>query len=465
MAADGYTQAGKVDLQELTLFSADGMHTSMLPYLIEINIHEDIYSSGLYGNIVVLDSIGLINRLTMTGDEYLTIKYDVPGFENPIHKTFRCYRITDRTFKNDNSNETYIIHFVSPEVMLDQLSVVQKSFSGPTNDVIEDIFRNYIMTPRTLSISDNGGVVASEEVTELNLFTDVQRKIKFISPSWSPFHCINWVAAKTLPESSSLNAPNMMFFETTRRFYWASLEDLIRTQYEAQVLSGKYVYAPGNVKVDTTGEVMVDERIFHAPDLPRDFFSIHHIEISNNVDALSNVQHGYLASVYHELDIGTRTYKELPYDHADEFSKQFRTAGNKAIGFFSDGSLRNPYNHQVVGFKHPGLFTGIKDNLNEYASTTLPKRLSQLQDVEQVKVKIDVFGRTDMEVGSLIYILYPKSGPRDEEDKNKSIQDRFYSGIYVTTAIHHRINLETYHMTMEAVKDSWGDVSDGDAAK
>jgi hypothetical protein len=91
--------------------------------------------------------------------------------------------------------------------------------------------------------------------------------------------------------------------------------------------------------------------------------------------------------------------------------------------------------------------------------------LSQLQDVEQVKVKIDVFGRTDMEVGSLIYILYPKSGPRDEEDKNKSIQDRFYSGIYVTTAIHHRINLETYHMTMEAVKDSWGDVSDGDAAK
>ena len=462
--AEGFASPGKVDIQELTLYTITGP-VNMVSFMLELNLYEDMYASGLYGNMIVHDSIGLIHRLSMIGEEFLTVKFDVPGFNNPIHKTFKCYRISDRTFKNDNSSETYVIHFTSPEVIVDQTSVVQKSFSGKTTDIIVDLFTNYLMTPRNLVLSPEGRPMDSENFTELSTFTPIETEIKFISPSWSPIHCINWVAAKSTLDSAELNAPNMFFFESSRRFYWASMEDLIKTQYEAQAVSGVYVYAPANVKTSSPSEstVTLDNRVYSAPDIPREYFSIHNIEIVNNIDSLSNIQTGYLGSVYHELDIGTRKYTEIPYDHIESFPKQFRMAGQKSNSFFASNAVTNPYNHQIVGFKHPGLFDGAKNNLNERAASTLPKRLSNLIDLEQIKVKMDVLGRTDMEVGSMIYIHYPKSGPRDEEDKNKSIKDQYYSGMYIITAIHHKVNQETYHSTMEAVKDSWGDVQEGTA--
>jgi hypothetical protein len=61
----------------------------------------------------------------------------------------------------------------------------------------------------------------------------------------------------------------------------------------------------------------------------------------------------------------------------------------------------------------------------------------------------------------MIYVHYPKSGPRQESDKNKDIKDPLYSGLYIITAIHHRITLESHSMAMEVIKDSFGDITEG----
>lgn len=48
--------AGKVDIQEITLISGNGIYNSLISYLVELNLYEDIYSGGLYGNIILSDS-------------------------------------------------------------------------------------------------------------------------------------------------------------------------------------------------------------------------------------------------------------------------------------------------------------------------------------------------------------------------------------------------------------------------
>lgn len=452
--------AGKVELQDITIISGTGIYNSLLSFLVELNLYEDIYSGGLYGNVILSDSIGLINKMSIVGEEYITIKFDTPSFNKPIHKTFKCCGIDGRTFTKDTTTESYVIHFVSPEVFLDHYYPVQRAFEGNVDDIVAEIYEKYIKYPRNMVIKDNT-LTDSEDSTPLCIFTECKKPIKFISPSWSPMKCLSWLASKVTSSDDSLQAANFMFFESNKQFYWGSLESMIKEQRESQIISGIYFYTPGNVKVNAKqNSVDVDGKIYQNPDITRDFFSIHNISVMNNVNVLENIQTGYLASSYHELDVMNKVYTENNYDHVISYPNYKHTSAS-ANGFFSMDTVRNPYAHKIVGFKHTGLFTGIDNNLNEQAIKVMPIRNSLMAEMNQIKLKLDVHGRTDIELGSLIYVYYPKSGPKQENDKNTDIRDPFYSGLYIITAIHHRVTLENHSMTMEVVKDSFGDVNEG----
>jgi hypothetical protein len=45
-------------------------------------------------------------------------------------------------------------------------------------------------------------------------------------------------------------------------------------------------------------------------------------------------------------------------------------------------------------------------------------------------------------------------GGKEESDTGSSAQDKLYSGFYLITAIHHKVNKNEHTMTMEVIKDS-----------
>lgn len=456
--------AGKIDIQALTLIAGDGSVVELHSYLIELNLFEDIYSGGMYGNIVLSDSIGLVHRLSMVGEEYLTIKIDTPSFNTPIWKTFRCYGITDRIFTKDTTTEAYVINFVSPEVMMDHYNVVQQAFDANADDIVEYIYKTFISHPRNLVVKD-GVVSDSEDFTNLCIYTECKTPIKFVSPSWSPMKCLSWIASKVVSSDTGLPSANFLFFESNKQFYWGSLEKIIKDQREKQNIFGIYTYAPANVKAgkEKVDVVTVGETEYKNADLTRDFFSIIDLTVLKNVDYLENLQTGYLASVHHNLSVTDKTYTETIYDHVSRFPYYAHTQNN-ASGFFATDTIRSPYSHQLVGFSHKGLYTGVDNNLNERAKDIMPIRNSVMAEMNQIKIKIDVHGRSDAELGSMLYMIYPKSGPKEAGDVNKSIKDPYYSGLYIITAIHHQITLENHKMTMEIIKDSFGDVNEGKGA-
>ena len=450
--------AGAVDIQELTLISGAGVHVSLVSYLSAFNLYEDVYAGGMYGNVVLTDSLGLINKMSIVGEEYLNVKIDTPGFNSPIWKTFKCCGISDREFVRDTTTERYVLHFVSPEVFLDHYMPVQRAFNGPVEDIVADLFNRYLSHPRNMNIAD-GNLVDSEDSTELSIFTECKTPVKFVSPTWSAMKCLSWLASKVTSTDTTLNAANFLFFESNKRFYWGSMEDMVRTQRDAQNIVGIYIYSPGNVKEEADySTIMADSRLYKNPDLTRDFFSVHELNVMSNVDVLKNIQTGYLASVFHELDITSRKYNEIQYDHVVKYP-YYQHTSNSAKGFFADDAVRVPYAHQIMGFKHVGLHDNTPNNLNEFANKVVPVRNSMLAEMNQIKLKISVYGRTDVEVGSMMYFVYPKSGPKNESDLSKGNQDEIYSGLYVITAIHHHITLSQHTMTWEIVKDSFGDVS------
>jgi hypothetical protein len=75
-------------------------------------------------------------------------------------------------------------------------------------------------------------------------------------------------------------------------------------------------------------------------------------------------------------------------------------------------------------------------------------------DLTNVKLHITVPGRTDVEVGNMLYFSYPavEAGAKTDEEDRK--EDKQYSGYYLITAINHKINNIEHTMTMELTKDS-----------
>jgi hypothetical protein len=135
---------------------------------------------------------------------------------------------------------------------------------------------------------------------------------------------------------------------------------------------------------------------------------------------------------------------------------QYHTSGkgDRAIPTFKQDSFRNSATNISFYPKNPKLFDDFPDNVSEVMKDIYGNRKSSLLELTNTKMNITVPGRTDVEVGRMLYFNYPALGPRDVSDTGDSMQDKLYSGYYLVTAIHHKVNKNEHTMTMEIVKDS-----------
>ena len=72
--SDAITKPGDVIITSLDLSiisSEDPL--DLKPFMMEINLYEDIFSPALHGSVIIRDSLNLIGRLPIIGDEILTL--------------------------------------------------------------------------------------------------------------------------------------------------------------------------------------------------------------------------------------------------------------------------------------------------------------------------------------------------------------------------------------------------------
>lgn len=122
MADNVISRAGDIEILEVVITTNSGQETDIRLHIGELNLFEDMYAPGLYGNLLVVDAINLNNILSLTGDEWITLKLKTPSMpevSSLIHKTFKLYSITDRQMISDTGKQSYIMHFCSPELIMD----------------------------------------------------------------------------------------------------------------------------------------------------------------------------------------------------------------------------------------------------------------------------------------------------------------------------------------------------------
>lgn len=441
MAAEDITHAGSVLIQELTLISTKNVAISLIDFLVELNIYEDLFSNFLTGSIVLTDSRNLIELAPIIGDEYLTVKFKTPTTDYDIAKTFRIYKVSDRVIATDNHTQVFVLHFASVELFNDITLPLFLPFEGEIQDVANRIFNNFLATTRDYSVGSGFDITQSSN-TPLVFVGDVTNKVKFVSPGWTPAKCINWLASKSIPLNGK--AKNFLFFETNKAFYFASIEELFK--YKSENSIGDYSVSISNIE-DENG----------SRDLDREYFLAKNIIMLSAIDNAKNMTSGYLANRLLTLDFYNKTYNIHDYDYTLNFKNQYHSADvvGKAVPPFSTNIMRNPASNLSYYPINSKLYDNITNNVSEKMPDIHGNRISSLMDLNNIKMSIVVPGRTSVEVGRTLYFSYPALGAPNEQDRAEWREDKLYSGYYLITAIHHTVTLQSHYMTMEIIRDSF----------
>lgn len=404
MLDDTLNKAGSVEITELVLLSKKNIGFDLTPFLVEFNLYEDIFSNHLYGNIVVSDSFNLIEKVPIETEELIAVDITTPTLPQKFKKIFKIYKISDRSIIRDNNTQVFAIHFASVEFLSDMLLPLFIPFQGVIGDVVEEIFTNYIATE-----------------TELRMLSEPSNKVKFVATGWTPFKCINWLASRSIPKDETNKT--FLFYESNQAYYFVTVDYLFK-----QVARGKYIYSVSNVRDGKD-----------TPDINREMFIIKNLDMVETTDMIKNNTNGYTASRLITLDIYNKEYKLSDYIHDTDIEMK-NPAGH--MSFY-------PINGRLFQTSASNYF---KENVNEKIIDIYSNRRSNMLELTNKRLNITVPGRTDMEVGNMIYISYPALGYADESDSATPREDKLYSGDYLITAIHHKISKLDHSMIMECVK-------------
>ena len=114
-------------IDKLQIITATGQKVDVKKLLLEFSYYEDIFNFVVSGFIILRDGIGLIEKLQLTGKEFIEISFGkARGLELTNNDfVFRLYSIPKRT-PSGNLNVEYIqLYFCSEELLLSEQTKVK----------------------------------------------------------------------------------------------------------------------------------------------------------------------------------------------------------------------------------------------------------------------------------------------------------------------------------------------------
>jgi hypothetical protein len=410
--------AGDVSIEKCDIFTSGGLRQDIAAQVIAITIYEDIFSPFISGSLTVRESFDLVNLFPFVGEEMVEIEIVTPTLEENknIRGTFYIYKMTDRVLLGDKL-VAYVLHFISPEAVIDLNKKISKVYSGKPEDIIKSLLTENV-----------NGLQTKKEI----FVEPTDKQMKFISNFWSPSKCITWVTDGAVNKN---DVPNYVFFENRYGFYFISLDTLYTNGLYQSFTKDGYT----RDSLPNGGD---------ARNVEEDFRRIDEVAIPVGYDYMSKIRGGMYSSKLVSYDLNRKVYNARNYNIRDKYDKLKHLNPNKLIGdnaIFRSNSLILNYPRDNANFSGFGDATNYK-----YAQ----ERISLMKLAEASKIEITVPGRSDYTVGQKVSVTLNKIQPVSKEDDDQDLVDKMFSGYYIISAINHYVTRERHECHMELIKDS-----------
>jgi len=456
---------GHVSCDEIFIITNDKTTFDFTSYVIEFNLYEDIWSPALSGDIVVTDAVNAITKWPIRGGEIITCKWRTRTFAdtpaNIIEKSFQIYAIERRILNNDRE-QFYVLKFCSIEAISDQARSITQAYGAPgmpreTDKIAQQIYLEHIQEYRRID--------APKTITELYVGdTPHSSKIQYTSNFWTPFQNMQFISRRC--QGAEFIGSDYIFYESNKAFYLTSIQNLIQKQLDVGLWE-EFLYAPPNLDVPTRG----GGETFLAQEVPKSFNKIESISIPRTINILDGQDTGYYSASTRAFDLFTKEQAEVTLDGRDQFSSFVHTDTGIPI---PAGIQRNPYSFVNIKYLNQVMFTGMQGGLvdGKFGTEANPAMLANnlfrqvyFNSFRDYTFEIDLPGRTDIEVGKLIKMVYPNAGDKAADATYADLIDPLLTGNYLITAIKHKFDSARHTMKLEIVKNglaaSLGEPNDG----
>jgi hypothetical protein len=396
------------NLKELTLTLCTGEIWDIRYIYHELNIFEDIWSPTMSGSVLISDTQNRLANFPIFGFETLTIGLETPG-KGLLSKTFRVYSATDRHLGKDR-NLAYILNFCADEAWKNYKVRVSKSYkSKQIHEIVADLHNTWL----------GGGTIEIEPSKYIH---------HIIIPNLHPIQGIQWLSTRANP--SSYNGANYLYYQTFDKFYWIPIEKCLEKGPVQDI-----IYQPANVRQSGT---------HHARTINQDLEAIQAYTVDFYSDVRENQEQGMYASELITHSHVRKKWERFTWDYVGNFDKHKHLYPGNKLYSNSRQDLHNKAN------KFKMYSTGVAPFLNQ-VDRWLLDRVSQLQQLQNIKLSVSVPGNSNLKVGDVVKFEMPSPEP---PQNNQQMVDKHYRGKFLISGIRHKVDQKQYVTVLELVKDS-----------
>lgn len=429
------SEPGDVITEQILITDSEGNTIDIRNFTMGVVLYEDVFSNVLTGTITIVDAANLIGTIPFKGAEYLTISFRTPSFKEKISKSFFITKLDNRFFNATDKQAVYVLHFMSIEGQRDNNQAVFNKFSEPTSNIVRKVYDKYLKTER---------FIRGAGTTPAVFTSGLPSHLTVVPSGWHPLRLINY--ATTRSYKAGTKAADFMFFESNKGFYFVSISELVNQQVSKNEIFTEFVYFPGAATVQVTGNTNYK---YTNPDFTTQFRNVKNMNFLTQYDVLAGQDYGYYASKLFQLDMTTKIKKEISFDYVDKFSSYSHLHKNPP---FPSNTLRSPEAYRTAMIKQLKFHNSAKDPLQE--KWALERNSLMFEWSKNLRIEIEVAGRTDIEVGRVVNFLYPKNVEKEVTMIGEDALDPYISGLYLVTAIRHEFSLNKHKMFVELAKDS-----------
>lgn len=417
--------AGEIEILDATIVTPSGRSLNVMNQILTIHIYESIFNPFISGELIIKDSMELINYFPLVGEETLSLKLRTPGFTTElqyIKGTYSIYKITDRMDVAERA-VVYTVHFIAKEALLDLNIKLSKRFNEPTiaQTVSKILTDNFLPTMDKLNASN-----------DKFLIEETSNGLSYISNYWSPVQNINFLAERALTVGTTSD-PSFVFFQNRNGLNFVSLRALYNAP-TAFVLKGNNYTR--NVNSDGTSTRNIEE----------EYSAIISINVPNVFDYIERLRSGAYSSTIVQYDMTTKVYSNIEYNFLNEYEtnprlNKFPIASKKVIHY--------PQSVIKTLSKSTGLFDGGRDITG---SKYYQRRRSILSMADSCKVNVTALGKTNYTAGQKIYLSLSLNTVITKNQHDYT--DHIFSGFYIISSIKHVISRRMHTVELELIKDS-----------
>jgi hypothetical protein len=405
------------ELTEIVIESTNGTEIDIVDLMVELNVYENIHNSCISADIAVYESLNIVKHTPITGHEWIRFSYRTPN-QQVISLRLRIFKVSNKQMESMHS-QVFVLHCTDNIDFLNARTRISKAYKGKLiSDIAQDVQTNFL-------------------ASSFNFLEPTQNLHHIIPGYWTPFKTMNFLASRA--NSTQYAGSNFVYYQTVDGFNFLSIEKLC----DIKPLN-TYMLQPANIRDTTVSEGYIPRTV------DSDQKAIQSFKFESTFDTLENATHGMYTNDLLWHDIQKKQFGENVFNYPNSYDKYKHVELNNVTGGLSElWTTPSDFDNDSYGemrFMPIGL-----PNQENYTTQWIQQRISQMQQLQNVRLTAVIPGDSTRRAGDLIQIVLPS--PESNVQDQIQLED-YFTNRYLVVGLRHQINRTQYTTTMELIKDS-----------